>query len=235
MMNADIIKSNKHILIIEDEEDIREMIAYNLEKESYTVSQAETGEEGFQIMLQKRPDLVLLDLMLPGVDGLDICKRIRNHEQLGDTRVIMLTAKGEESDIVTGLELGADDYITKPFSPKVLLSRIKSLLRREMIPEQSEKKLLRIFDLSIDPQKQEVLFKNQKIELTSSEFKALYFLAGHPGWVYTRYQIVDAVHGQDHPITERAVDVMMVSLRKKLGDAAEYIQTVRGVGYRFKE
>lgn len=225
---------NKSILIIEDEPDIQEMIAFNLQQDGYHVTSSMSGEEGLQLIIRNQPDLVLLDLMLPGIDGLEVCKKVRSNTELNNVNIIMLTAKGEEADIVTGLEMGADDYMTKPFSPRILLARVKSVLRRNEENGIEDEKLI-IFNLSIHPKRREVLYQGQKIELTESEFKTLYFLAKRPGWVFTRYQIVDAVHGHGHPITERAIDVMMVSLRKKMGEASKYIETVRGVGYRFKE
>jgi two-component system phosphate regulon response regulator PhoB len=149
--------------------------------------------------------------------------------------VIMLTAKGEESDIVAGLELGADDYIVKPFSPKILVARIKTVLRRKSAEPFDESQPILIHDLSIHPGRREVLLKKHPVELTNMEFRVLHFLAGRPGWVFSRYQIVEGVRGDNYPVTDRSVDVLIVGLRKKLGAAADYIETVRGVGYRFKE
>lgn len=174
--------------------------------------------------------------MLPGADGFEICRRLGNNPETQQIPIVMLTAKGEEADIVTGLELGADDYITKPFSPKVLIARIRAILRRIRMEPIEEEAPLTIHDLVIHPGRHEVLVNKKRADLTSTEFRLLYFLASRPGWVFTRYQIVDALHGEDYPVTDRSVDVQIVGLRKKLGDkAAKYIETVRGVGYRFRE
>lgn len=225
----------KKILVIEDEPDIQEMLEFNIKQEGFQVVCKFSGEEGLDQIHKSHPDLVLLDLMLPGIDGLEVCKKIRNQPGFNDVSIIILTAKGEESDIVTGLELGADDYMTKPFSPKILMARIKSVLRRNNSTIPSDDQVIDIHGLKIQPLRRDVTYNGKKITLTESEFRALQFMASRPGWVFTRYQIVDAVHGQGHPITDRAVDVLIVSLRKKMGDASTFIETVRGVGYRFKE
>lgn len=223
------------ILIVEDELDIQEMLSYNLRQEGYRVFTSSTGEDGLDKIQNKHPHLVLLDLMLPGINGLEVCRRVRKNSELEDVRILMLTAKGEEADIVTGLELGADDYITKPFSNRVLLARVRSLLRRWGEQQAPEDNVIDINGLTIHPGRCDVRFQDASIDLTASEFKALHLLARRPGWVFSRYQIVDGVHGPGHAVTGRAIDVMMVSLRKKLGEAADYIETVRGVGYRFRE
>jgi len=225
-----------HILIIEDEEDIRELVRYNLERENFGVSEAESGEAGLKAVAKKKPDLILLDLMLPGKDGLQICRELKQADAVRNIPVVMMTAKGEESDIVAGLELGAEDYIVKPFSPKVLVARVKAVLRRKAaVPAPDAEDVLRIHDLVIHPGRHEVTANGRLVDLTASEFGILHFLARRPGWVFTRYQIVDAVHGADYPVTERSVDVQIVGLRKKLKKAGEAIETVRGVGYRFKD
>jgi two-component system, OmpR family, alkaline phosphatase synthesis response regulator PhoP len=224
------------ILVVEDEAEILELISYNLGKEGYGVETAVTGEDALTRIRQKPPDLVLLDLMLPGVDGLEVCKSIKGDSATRHIPIIMLTAKSEEADIVTGLELGADDYITKPFSRRVLLARVKAVLRRDAAGmQQDDSKLVRIHDLVINPGRHEVLLNGEAISLTLTEFRVLHFLADRPGWVFTRSQIVEAVRGDDYPVTDRSVDVQIVGLRKKLGDAGRYIETVRGVGYRFME
>lgn len=224
------------ILIIEDEEDIRELVRYNLERENFSVSEAESGEAGLKAASQKKPDLILLDLMLPGKDGLQICRELKQNDSTCGVPVVMMTAKGEESDIITGLELGAEDYVVKPFSPKVLTARVKAVLRRKaVVPTPDAEDVLRIYDLVIHPGRHEVTLSGKPVELTASEFGILHFLARRPGWVFTRYQIVDAVHGEDYPVTERSVDVQIVGLRKKLKKAGEMIETVRGIGYRFKD
>jgi len=223
------------ILIVDDEQDILELLNYNLGRDGYKVLSAQTGEEALDTAGRELPGLIILDLMLPGIDGLEVCKRLKKVSETEKIPIIMLTAKGEEADIVTGLELGADDYITKPFSPKILVARVRALLRRKTteIPEQSA--VIRIHDIQIDPGRHKVLVKDKTVELTSSEFSMLRFLAARPGWVFTRYQIVDAIHGADYPVTDRSIDVQVVGLRKKLGRAGKYIETVRGIGYRFKE
>ncbi|MCL4193621.1 MAG: response regulator [Thermoguttaceae bacterium] len=225
------------VLVIEDEDDIRELVAYNLSKEGYRVIAVATGEEGIAVAEAKYPHAVLLDLMLPGVDGLTVCRRIKGNPRTEQIPIIMLTAKGEEADIVSGFNLGADDYITKPFSPRVLVARLRAVLRRRMSAGELEDgdSPVEYHGLKIHPGRHEVSVDGQPVELTSTEFRVLHFLARRPGWVFTRQQILDGVHGDNYAITERAVDVHVVGLRKKLGSAGEYIETVRGVGYRFKE
>jgi two-component system phosphate regulon response regulator PhoB len=227
--------AGKKILIVEDEEDVMELIRYNLAKEGFNCDAAYNGQEALKKAQAMLPDLVLLDLMLPEVDGLEVCKRLKSSSQTEHIPIVMVTAKSDEADIVTGLELGADDYITKPFSPKVLVARVRAVLRKKTteIPEKST--VVRIHDIQIDPGRHKVLVKDKAVELTSSEFGLLHFLAARPGWVFTRYQIVDAIHGTDYPVTDRSIDVQVVGLRKKLGPAGKYIETVRGIGYRFKE
>ena len=223
------------ILVVEDEEDIRELLKYNLEKEGYQVFGAATGEEGLRAVRDRRPDLILLDLMLPGVDGLEVCRRIRGEARTQHLPIIMLTAKGEEADIVTGLELGADDYIVKPFSPRVLLARLRAALRRRSEPLLPASEPLKTDELVIHPGRHEVLLKGQAIPLTVTEFRLLHLLARKPGWVFTRSHIVNEIHGEDYPVSDRSIDVQIVSLRKKLGAFGSRIETIRGIGYRFKE
>lgn len=223
------------ILVVEDDEDIQELIRYNLIQAGYRVVVAGSGEEGVKIAHAKTPDLILLDIMLPGMDGLEVCRTLSAQENTRQIPIIMLTAKGEETDIVTGLQMGADDYITKPFSPRVLLARIKVVLRRQGRDVDNAEQALKIGEIHIHPGRREVRVKDKLVELTFTEFGILHFLARHPGWVYTREQIVDAVHGEDYPVTDRSIDVQMVSLRRKLGSAGDNLETVRGVGYRFKE
>ncbi|MBI3829522.1 MAG: response regulator [Planctomycetes bacterium] len=227
--------SKEHILVVEDEDDIQELVRYNLAKEGYRVTCVASGEDGLQFARSSRPDLILLDLMLPGTDGLEVCKRLKTGTDTRAVPIIMLTAKGEESDVVAGLEVGASDYVTKPFSPKVLLARIRAVLRRNENPEGDDEQVVRINDLVIHPGRHEVTLKGKPVELTYTEFRLLHLLARRPGWVFTRYQIVDAVKGDDHAVTDRSVDVHIVSLRRKLGSIGKHIETVRGVGYRFKE
>ncbi|HPD46012.1 MAG TPA: response regulator [Anaerohalosphaeraceae bacterium] len=225
--------AGEKILVVEDEEDVLELVRYNLGKNGYKVETAMSGEEALQKAMRINPDLILLDLMLPTVDGLEVCRKVKNDPRTQHVPVVMLTAKGEEADIVTGLEMGADDYVTKPFSPRVLMARVKAVLRRPA--ERKETDVLVLGDLEIDPGRHRVAVKGESVDLTSTEFKLLHYLAQRAGWVFTRYQIVDAVHGSDYPVTDRSVDVQIVGLRKKLGSAGDYIETVRGVGYRFKE
>jgi two-component system, OmpR family, alkaline phosphatase synthesis response regulator PhoP len=223
------------ILVVEDEEDIRELLKYNLEKEGYRVFGAATGEEGLRAVRDRRPDLILLDLMLPGLDGLEVCRRIRGEAQTQPLPIIMLTAKGEEADIVTGLELGADDYIVKPFSPRVLLARLRAALRRRRQPPPPPSAPLTADELVIHPGRHEVLLKGQPLQLTVTEFRLLHLLVRQPGWVFTRTQIVNEIHGEDYPVSDRSIDVQIVSLRKKLGVFGSQIETIRGIGYRFKD
>ena len=220
------------ILVVDDEEDIRELISLNLKREGFEISAVETGEEALAQARRGTATLIILDLMLPGIDGLEVCKRLKADPQTRPIPVVMLTARGEEADIVTGLELGADDYITKPFSGKVLVARVRRILRRKS-ESAGEKGVVKVHELTIDPARHEVLVQARPVELTLTEFNILHTLARRPGRVFTRYQIVDAIHGDDYLVTDRAVDVQIVSIRKKLASCAKYIETVRGVGYRF--
>jgi two-component system phosphate regulon response regulator PhoB len=226
------------ILVVDDEEDILELLDYNLSRHGYAVSRAASGEAALEAMRADPPHLVILDLMLPGLDGLEVCRILKKDERTASVPVLMLTARGEEADIVTGLELGADDYITKPFSPRVLLARVKAVLRRRSVAAGTGAEAgvaLAVGDLAINPGRHEVLIKGKPVELTHTEFQVLHFLARRPGWVFTRYQIVDGTQGEDTAVTDRSVDVHIVSLRRKLGACGKYIETVRGVGYRFKD
>lgn len=227
--------SKENILVVEDEADILELVKYNLSKEGYNVTGLTSGEEAYQTARNTVPDLIVLDLMLPGMDGLEICKQIRKDNKTEHIPIIMLTAKSEESDIITGLELGADDYITKPFSPKVLVARIRSLFRRKSANKITKQENVQIHNISINPGRYEVLVDGKQIELTLTEFQILHHLALKPGWVFTRDQLIDAIRGEDAYITDRSIDVQIVGLRKKLGDSGKFIQTVRGIGYKFKE
>jgi two-component system phosphate regulon response regulator PhoB len=224
------------ILVVEDEEDILELIRYNLAKEGFRVESATTGEKALSRARFKPPDLILLDLMLPGLDGLEVCRRLKKDPGVAHIPVVMLTAKGEESDIVAGLEVGAEDYITKPFSPKVLVARVRAVLRRSAEPAAPEDSaVVSIGELTLHPGRHEALVDGRPVNLTATEFRILHFLVRRRGWVFTRYQIVEAVHGEGYPVTDRSVDVQIVGLRKKLGPVGQYIETVRGVGYRFRE
>ena len=225
----------ERVLVVDDEEDILHLVEYNLAKEGFDVTAVTTGEEALTAVRESPPDLVVLDLMLPGLDGLEVCKLLKRNPRTATVPVVMLTAKGEEADVVAGLELGADDYVTKPFSPRVLLARIKAVLRRDAKEAIGEKDIVAVHDITINPGRHEVLVAGEGVTLTYTEFRLLHFLARRPGWVFTRQQIIDAVRGEDYPVTDRAVDVQVAGLRKKLGDRGAYIETVRGVGYRFKE
>jgi two-component system phosphate regulon response regulator PhoB len=233
------------ILIVDDEEDILELVKYNLEKEGYTTISALTGEDALKLATDIQPDLIVLDLMLPGMDGLEVTRILRTGTLTANVPIVMLTAKGDESDIVTGLELGANDYMSKPFSPRELVARIRAILRRipaknDMIkqPEKSGYTILAYTnseEMIIDHGRHIVKIADNPVDLTYSEFELLGFLSGKKGWVFTRGQIMDTIHGDNYAVTERSVDVIVAGLRKKLGTFANSIETVRGVGYRFKD
>lgn len=224
---------NNKILVVEDEEDISELVCYNLKKAGFETETAFSGEEALRKLEKSDPELVLLDVMLPNINGFDVLRKIRAEERFRKISVIMLTAKGSDVDVVKGLELGAEDYISKPFSPSVLIARIKSVLKRK--GEFAKGDIIKIDKLVINPEKYEVTIDDNQIDLTISEFQILCFLAKKKGWAMSRYQIINVIKGEDHFVTDRAVDVMIVGLRKKLKEYGEYIETVRGVGYRFKE
>ncbi len=231
-----MIKENKNIkrvLVVDDEPDIRELVQHHLEIEGFEVLSAPDGEKGLFLIQNELPDLIILDLMLPGIDGLEVCRKLNNIESTSDIPIIMLTAKGEEIDIIKGLAYGADDYVTKPFSPRVLMARAKAILRRQVINEIDVDEIIQIEDLYIHPGKREVKVGSVYIELTFSEFEIIHFLARRPGWVFTRNQIINQVHGDDYPVTDRSVDFQIVGIRQKLGEMGKLIKTVRGVGYRF--
>ncbi len=226
--------ARKTILVVDDEEDILELVKFNLTREGFDVETATTGEDALQKAIDRIPDLILLDLMLPGIDGLDVTRKLRADDRTRKIPIIMLTAKDGEADVVAGLELGADDYITKPFSPRILMARVKATLRRYHQPIAAESEIIKIHEIVIHPGRREVRLNGRPVDLTYTEFQLLHYLSRRPGWVATRYQIVDAVRGYDYPVTERSVDVQVVGLRKKLGKFGSYIETVRGVGYRMK-
>ena len=229
-----IVLDSKNILVVEDDLDIRELISFNLQNEGHQVFEAKDGEAGIDKAREKLPDLILLDLMLPGIQGLDVCRVIKSDQETKETPIIMVTALGQEEDIVKGLETGADDYITKPFSIKVLIARVNAVLKRSNEVGEDKSKDILINGINIKTRSREVRVNENLInDLTFSEFQILYLLAGHPGWVFTRYQIIDKIRGDNYPVTDRSVDFQIVGLRKKLGDAGKLIKTVRGVGYRF--
>ncbi|MFQ6609182.1 MAG: response regulator [Fidelibacterota bacterium] len=222
------------ILIVDDEEDILKVVKYNLQNQGYSADTAVSGERALRKIKTDPPELLILDLMLPGISGLEICRIVRNDPKMKHIPILMLTAKGEESDIVTGLELGADDYMTKPFSMSVLIARIHALERRHST-DGGDGKIIQNDVLRIDADRREVKVHDKLIDLTFTEFQILHHLASHPGLVFTRNQIIDAVRGDNYFVTERSVDFQLVGLRKKLGEAGKMIKTVRGVGYQFKE
>ena len=229
-----IVLDSKNILVVEDDLDIRELISFNLANEGHQVFEANDGEVGIDKARSNNPDLILLDLMLPGIQGLDVCRIIKSDQETKEIPIIMVTALGQEEDIVKGLEAGADDYITKPFSIKVLIARVNAVLKRSIEVGEDKSKDILINGINIKTRSREVwVNKNPINDLTFSEFQILYLLAGHPGWVFTRYQIIDKIRGDNYPVTDRSVDFQIVGLRKKLGDAGKLIKTVRGVGYRF--
>ena len=229
-----IVLDSKNILVVEDDLDIRELISFNLANEGHQVFEANNGEVGIDKARNNNPDLILLDLMLPGIQGLDVCRIIKSDQETKEIPIIMVTALGQEEDIVKGLETGADDYITKPFSIKVLIARVNAVLKRSIEVGEDKSKDILINGINIKTRSREVwVNKNLINDLTFSEFQILYLLAGHPGWVFTRYQIIDKIRGDNYPVTDRSVDFQIVGLRKKLGDAGKLIKTVRGVGYRF--
>ncbi len=229
--------SDEKILVIEDESAIRDLIQMNLHMNGFTnVEAMPDGETGLKKAQEWHPDLILLDLMLPGMDGLTVCRRLMEAQETAKIPIIMLTAKSEESDIVLGLEMGASDYVTKPFSNKILISRIRAQLRRNTEPaESAPSRNIQRGMLTISPLERKVLLEKQPVELTYSEFEILLMLARHPGRVYTRWQIISQIKGDDYPVTERSVDVQILNLRRKLNDWGANIETVRGIGYRMSE
>ncbi len=230
--------SNESILIVEDEAEIAELIQFHVKRDGLAAAVVASGRMALDVIARRRPDLVVLDLMLPDLDGLEVCRRLRWEPETRDLPILIVSAKGEESDIVSGLELGADDYLTKPFSPRVLMARIKNLLRRRRDElEKPEARRLTRADglLTIDLDRHRVEVGNDGIDLTPTEFGILHCLATRPGFVRTRDQIIAAVHGDTTVLSTRAVDVHITSLRRKLGDAGPLIETVRGIGYRLRE
>ena len=228
--------AKEKILVVEDEDDIQELIRFNLQKEGYRVVCAATGEAALKQVRFEKPDLVLLDLMLPGIDGLTVCKEVKSTPETSGIPVVMLTARSEEADVVSGLEMDADDYVTKPFSPRILLARIRVILRRKkrQAAHSEDKSVARQGEVELDPLRRQVTAKGKSVELTSTEFSMLNLFLRRPGIVLERYQIVAVVRGEDYPVTDRSVDVHIVGLRKKLGTAGDQIETIRGVGYRFR-
>jgi len=227
---------NKQIVVVEDEPDILEVLCYNLKREGYKVAESLDGSQGLALIQQLLPDLVLLDLMLPGLDGLEICRSLKSDPRTQHIPIIMVTAKGEESDVVLGLGMGADDYIPKPFSPRELIARVKAVIRRgEVVANMLESEVIEHGELKIDLNKHQVTFGAEIIKLTASEFRLLACLAGHPGQVFSREQLLNHTSGDNVVVIDRNIDVHIRSIRKKLGEDKPYIETIRGIGYRFLE
>ena len=224
------------VLIIEDDPDIAELVDYNLSREGYRVLTAGSGEMGLRLAGSEHPSLVLLDLMLPGMPGFEVCRQLKRRDHSVQVPVIMLTAKGEEADVVAGLEIGADDYITKPFSVRELLARVHAVLRRSGDDaDDADSERLTHGDLAIDPERHEVRIAGAQIDLTLAEYRLLLALASSPGRVYSRSRLVGRITTGDYHISERNVDVHIAALRRKLGDLGPVIVTVRGVGYKFQD
>jgi two-component system, OmpR family, alkaline phosphatase synthesis response regulator PhoP len=226
--------SKEHILVVEDEEDFLELLRYNLTKEGFRVTGVSSGEEALLTAKAQNFDLVLLDLILPGMDGLEICRHLKRGSKTHHIPIIIVTVKREDADIVAGLELGADDYIVKPFGLQVLLARIRSVLRRWSRTVSGDLEPISIHGILIHPGRHEVMIDETPVDLTTTEFRLLHLLARRPGWVFTRAQIVRGVFGDDYPFSSRSVDVQIVGLRKKLGPAGKFVETVWGEGYRLK-
>jgi two-component system phosphate regulon response regulator PhoB len=223
------------ILIIEDDPDIQELLSFSMSKEGWKLLQAKTGEDGLALLKKGQVNCVLLDIMLPGMDGLKALKKMKENEQFRNIPVIMTTAKGEEADIITGLELGADDYVVKPYSPKVLIARIRAALRRQ--EDQGEREKATSWqqgELKLDAARHEAFLGDKRLELFATEFSLLQHFISHPDMVFSRNQIIAAIRGPDYPVTDRSVDVQILGLRKKLGEAGDLVETIRGVGYRFR-
>jgi two-component system phosphate regulon response regulator PhoB len=223
------------ILIIEDDPDIVELLQYNLEREGYAVLTASNGEVGLQDAQTRRPGLVLLDLMLPAMDGLDVCRQLKQREETREIPLIMVTAKGEEADVVSGLELGADDYISKPFSPREVVARVRAVLRRGQARGARKKTRIELGDVTLDLERFEVCVRGEVVPFTRAEFRLLWALMSSPGRVFTRDDLVERLTDGEAVILDRNVDVHVSAIRKKLGDEAALIGTVRGVGYKFKD
>ena len=228
-------KTSYTVLVIEDEPDIRELVEFNLKKYDYNVLLANNGEKGLNDARSYEPDLILLELMLPGIQGIDVCRVIKSDENIKSIPIIILSALGQEEDIVLGLEAGADDYVSKPFSLDVLNARIKTVLRRYSNKDDDDRnRILLIQNIKINPRTREVAIDGKLVSLTYTEFQILHLLMAHPGWVFTRYQIIDKIRGENYPVTDRSIDFQIVGLRKKMLGKGNLIETIRGVGYRFQ-
>lgn len=225
--------SSQEVLLIEDEEGVAEIIRYNLTREGYRVTWVNNGEDGLKKAHDILPQLILLDLMLPGVDGFEVCRVLKSDRATRNIPIIIVSAKNEDADVVVGLELGADDFVTKPFSPRVLMARVKAAFRRDSESEKEFDELIRFDEIAIDLRKRQVSVENKPVKLTKTEFQILVTLARRNGWVFTRNQIINEIHGNNMIVTDRSVDVQIAGLRKKLGNVGHYIETVHGIGYRF--
>ena len=224
------------ILVIEDDHDIRELIEFNLTKEGYRVRCAGNGEDGLRRIKTEAPDLIILDLMLPGVDGIELCRRIKQDPVTRAIAIVMVTAKSEEGDVVLGLKIGADDYIAKPFSPRMLIARVEAVLRRGSLKEAREDSERVVHDkLVIDTARHEILIDEEPVDFTPTEFRLLHFLASHPGRVFTRSELLSRVISESAVVLDRNIDVHIRAVRQKLGPYRQLIQTVRSVGYRFRD
>ena len=227
--------AHENILVVEDDEDIQILIRHNLVKDGFNVTAVASGEDALKKLRTEMFDCILLDIMLPGIDGLEVCKMAKKNPKIQNIPIIMLTAKGEETDIVAGLELGAEDYIVKPFSPRVLIARMRTVLRRKNRGNHDSTEVISINNLEIDTGRHSVTFNGVRLDLTHMEFQVLHLLAGQPGYVFTRNMVIESVRDDNYPVTDRSVDVVIVGLRRKLGDAGSMIETVRGVGYKFTD
>ena len=225
----------KKVLIVEDESDLVKLLKYNLEKEGYKVSYATDGAVALAEARRDPPDIVILDLMLPGLDGLEVCRQLRRNDRFARTPILILSARSEEADRVVGLELGADDYVTKPFSTREVIARVRALLRRNE-PTTPQRVKVNRGNISIDPTAHSVSVAGRSVELSALEFKLLHYMALHPGMVFSRDQLLDGVWGNDRSVTPRSVDVYVRRIREKIElrpQQPTYVQTVHGVGYRF--
>ncbi len=227
--------ANEKILVVDDEEDILELVRFNLAREGYTVICTGSGEEALELLRANPVDLIVLDLMLPGIDGYTVARQVNADSDTSHIPIVMLTAKSAEADVITGLEIGAEDYVVKPFSPKILVARIQTILRRNKNDQIAPSHLITHGKLRIDLRRHEVAVDGAPVKLTYTEFAVMSLLAAKPGWAFSRSQIVDKVRGYNYSVTDRSVDVQIVGLRRKLGECGHYIETVRGVGYRFKD
>jgi len=229
--------NQRSLLVIEDDNDIIELLRYNLEREGFRILTAQSGEVGLDLVRTEFPSLILLDLGLPGIQGLDVCRKLKQSQETAPIPIVILTARGEESDIVLGLELGADDYLTKPFKVRELVARVRAVLRRSTLdsPRESAQESIEVGPVSLSPEQHEARVRGELLSLTLAEYRLLRALAGNAGRVLTRQQLLSSITEGTVHITERNVDVHIRALRRKLGSERGLIKTVRGVGYRFRE